>query len=89
MHKLWFSFPDSRVASLTWTQVQFCSTSGSDKDGSPAGPVETKPTEKEQAAQSSAKTAGNDSALFCICSQAFELRLSVLLYAHFYKPFVS
>ncbi|XP_042594722.1 uncharacterized protein LOC109102381 [Cyprinus carpio] len=61
VHKLWFSFPDSRVTSLTWTQVQYCSTSDSDKSGSPAGPVEPKPTEKEQAAQSSTKTAGNDS----------------------------
>uniref|UniRef100_A0A8C2HW20 Solute carrier family 30 member 9 n=1 Tax=Cyprinus carpio TaxID=7962 RepID=A0A8C2HW20_CYPCA len=59
VHKLWFSFPDSRVTSLTWTQVQYCSTSDSDKSGSPAGPVEPKPTEKEQAAQSSAKTAGS------------------------------
>uniref|UniRef100_A0A671QK83 Solute carrier family 30 member 9 n=1 Tax=Sinocyclocheilus anshuiensis TaxID=1608454 RepID=A0A671QK83_9TELE len=59
VHKLWFSFPDSRVTSLMWTQVQYCSTSGSDKTGSPAGPVEPKPTEKEQAAQSSAKTAGS------------------------------
>uniref|UniRef100_A0A671KAE6 Proton-coupled zinc antiporter SLC30A9, mitochondrial n=1 Tax=Sinocyclocheilus anshuiensis TaxID=1608454 RepID=A0A671KAE6_9TELE len=50
-------FPDSRVTSLTWTQIQNCSTTGSDKDGSPAGPVEPKPTEKEQAAQPSAKTA--------------------------------
>ncbi|RXN03973.1 zinc transporter 9 [Labeo rohita] len=57
VHKLWFSFPDSRVTSLTWTQVQYCSTSGGDKDGSPAGPVEPKPTEKEQAAQASAKAA--------------------------------
>uniref|UniRef100_A0A673HQ55 Proton-coupled zinc antiporter SLC30A9, mitochondrial n=1 Tax=Sinocyclocheilus rhinocerous TaxID=307959 RepID=A0A673HQ55_9TELE len=78
VHKLWFSFPDSRVTSLMWTQVQYCSTSGSDKTGSPAGPVEPKPTEKEQAAQSSAKTAGNDSALFCICSQAFKLLRAVL-----------
>lgn len=59
MHKLWFSFPNSRVTSLTWTRVQYCSTSGSDKDGSPAGSVEPKATEKEQAAQSSAKTAGS------------------------------
>ncbi|XP_059371904.1 uncharacterized protein LOC132109660 [Carassius carassius] len=59
VHKLWFSFPDSRVTSLTWTQVQYCSTSGSDKSGSPEGPVEPKPTEKEQSAQSSAKTAGS------------------------------
>uniref|UniRef100_A0A673G8Y6 Proton-coupled zinc antiporter SLC30A9, mitochondrial n=1 Tax=Sinocyclocheilus rhinocerous TaxID=307959 RepID=A0A673G8Y6_9TELE len=50
-------FPDSRVTSLTWTQIQNCSTTGSDKDGSPAGPVEPKPTEKEQAAQPSAKSA--------------------------------
>ncbi|KAI2656958.1 Zinc transporter 9 [Labeo rohita] len=47
----------NRVTSLTWTQVQYCSTSGGDKDGSPAGPVEPKPTEKEQAAQASAKAA--------------------------------
>uniref|UniRef100_A0A8C1S6P4 Proton-coupled zinc antiporter SLC30A9, mitochondrial n=1 Tax=Cyprinus carpio TaxID=7962 RepID=A0A8C1S6P4_CYPCA len=60
MHKLWFSFPDSRVTSLKWARVQNCSTTGSDKDGSPAGPVEPKPTGKEQAAQPSAKTAGND-----------------------------
>ncbi|XP_018956510.1 zinc transporter 9 [Cyprinus carpio] len=59
VHKLWFSFPDSRVTSLKWARVQNCSTTGSDKDGSPAGPVEPKPTGKEQAAQPSAKAAGS------------------------------
>ncbi|XP_051505861.1 zinc transporter 9-like isoform X2 [Myxocyprinus asiaticus] len=57
LHKLWFSFPDSRVTSLMWTGIQYCSTSGSGKDGSPAGPEEPKPTDKAQAAQSSAKAA--------------------------------
>lgn len=43
---------------MTWTQVQYCSTSSSGKEGSPDGPDEPKPTEKAQAAQSSAKTPG-------------------------------
>lgn len=59
VHKLWFSFPDFRVTSLTWTQVQNCSTSGSGKDGSPTRPEEPKTTEKAQAAQPAAKGAGS------------------------------
>ncbi|XP_065129724.2 proton-coupled zinc antiporter SLC30A9, mitochondrial isoform X2 [Paramisgurnus dabryanus] len=58
VHKFWLSIPDSRVSSMTWTQVQYCSTSSSGKEGSPDGPDEPKPTEKAQAAQSSAKTPG-------------------------------
>ncbi|KAI7801767.1 proton-coupled zinc antiporter SLC30A9, mitochondrial [Triplophysa rosa] len=58
VHKFWFSFPDSRVTSVTWTQVQYCSTSNSGKDGSPPSVSGTKPSEKAQAAQPAAKTTG-------------------------------
>ncbi|MEQ2194125.1 hypothetical protein XENOCAPTIV_023934 [Xenoophorus captivus] len=35
LHGSWFSLPDSRVASLGLTQVQYYSTSGDGKDGPP------------------------------------------------------
>ncbi|KAA0709535.1 Zinc transporter 9 [Triplophysa tibetana] len=56
VHKFWFSFADSRVTSVTWTQVHYCSTSNSGKDPSP--PSDNGTTEKAQAAQPAAKTTG-------------------------------
>lgn len=57
VHKFWFSYADSRVTSVTWTQVQYCSTSSSGKDASP--PSVNGTTEKAQAAQPAGKTTGN------------------------------
>ncbi|TRY54763.1 hypothetical protein DNTS_031277 [Danionella cerebrum] len=57
-HKFWFSFPDLRVTSLTWTQVHNYSTKGSGNDGSPAEPEEPKPTGKPQTPQPASKLAG-------------------------------
>ncbi|XP_060782719.1 proton-coupled zinc antiporter SLC30A9, mitochondrial [Neoarius graeffei] len=60
-HSLWFSFPESRRASIPWAQVRYFSTAGSSKDGPPreSGQNGTKPTDKVLTPQPTKELAGS------------------------------
>lgn len=54
---MWLSFPDCRVPSFAWAQVQYYSTSGGSKDGPPASSTDPPVTAEKVLAAAAAGAA--------------------------------